>query len=31
MFFKGPFSGDFFLTGLSMEGNLRFKINWASL
>ena len=30
-FFKGPFSGAYFWRGLSKEGNLRFKIDWASL
>ena len=31
MFFKGPFLGAYIRRGLSMEGNLRFKIDWASL
>ena len=31
MFFKGPFWGAYFWRGLSTEGNLRFKIDWASL
>ena len=31
IFFKGPFRGAYLRRGLSMEGNLRFKINWASL
>ena len=36
MFFKGPFGGAYFegayiRRGLSTEGNLRFKIHWASL
>ena len=36
IFFKGPFWGAFFggayiRSGLSTEGNLRFKIDWASL
>ena len=31
IFFKDPFWGAYFLRGLSTDGNLRFKINWASL
>ena len=36
IFFKGPFEGLIFVgayirKGLSMEGNVRFKIDWASL
>ena len=31
IFFKGPFWGAYFCRGLSTEGNLRFKIDWASL
>ena len=31
MFFKGPFWGAYFWRRLSTEGNLRFKIDWASL
>ena len=31
MFFKGPFWGAYIWRGSSMEGNLRFKIDWASL
>ena len=31
MFFKDPFLEAYFWRGLSMEGNLRFKIDWASL
>ena len=30
MFFKGPFWGAYIRRGLFTEGNLRFKINWAS-
>ena len=30
IFFKGPFSGAYFWWGLCMEGNLHFKIDWAS-
>ena len=30
MFFKGPFWGAYFWRGLSTEGNLRFKSDWAS-
>ena len=30
-FFKGPFWGAYFWRGLSTKGNLRFKIDWASL
>ena len=30
VFFKGPFWGAFIRRGLSTEGNLRFKIDWAS-
>ena len=29
--FKGPFRGSYIWRGLSTEGNLRFKIDWASL
>ena len=29
--FQGPFWGAYFWRGLSTEGNLRFKIDWASL
>ena len=28
---KGPFGGAYFWRGLSMEGNLRLKIDWATL
>ena len=28
--FQGPFWGAYFWRGLSTEGNLRFKIDWAS-
>ena len=28
--FKGPFGGAYFWRGLSTDGNLRFKIDWAS-
>ena len=31
IFSKGPVWGPYFWRGLSMEGNLRFKIDWASL
>ena len=32
IFFKGPFGGAYIRrAGLSTEGNLRFKIDWASL
>ena len=31
IFFKDPLSGAYFWRGLSTEGNLCFKINWASL
>ena len=31
MFFKGLFGGAYIRRGLSTEGNLRFKIDWASL
>ena len=31
IFFKGPFWGAYIWGGLSAEGNLRFKIDWASL
>ena len=31
IFFKGPFWGAYIRRGLSTEGNLRFKIDWASL
>ena len=31
IFFKSPFWGAYFWRGLSTEGNLRFKIYWASL
>ena len=31
MFFKGPLRGAYFWRGLYSEGNLRFKIAWASL
>ena len=31
IFFKGLFWGVYFWRGLSMEGNLRFKIDWAGL
>ena len=31
LFFKGLFSGAYFWWGLCTEGNLRFKIDWASL
>ena len=31
IFFKGSFSGAYLWRGLSTEGNLRFKIDWASL
>ena len=31
IFFKSPFGGTYFWRGLSTEGNLRFKIYWASL
>ena len=31
IFFKGPFWGAYIQRGLSMEGNLHFKIDWASL
>ena len=31
IFFKGPFWGAYFWRGFSTEGNLRFKIDWASL
>ena len=31
MSFKGPFGGAYIRRGLSTEGNLRFKIDWASL
>ena len=31
IFFKGPFLGASLRWGLSLEGNLRFKIDWASL
>ena len=31
MFFKEPSLGVYFWRGLSTEGNLRFKIDWASL
>ena len=31
IFFKGPFWEAYFWRGLSTEGNLRFKINWAIL
>ena len=31
MFFKGPFCGAYFWRGLFAWGNLRFKIDWASL
>ena len=31
IFFKGPFWGAYFWRGLSTEGNLRLKIDWASL
>ena len=31
IFFKGPFWGAYFWRGLSTEGNLHFKIDWASL
>ena len=30
IFFKGPFCGAYIRRGLSKEGNLRFKIDWAS-
>ena len=30
IFFKGPFWGAYFWRGLSTEGNLHFKIDWAS-
>ena len=31
IFFKSPFFRGLFLEGLSMKGNLHFKIGWASL
>ena len=31
IFFKGPFLGAYFWRGLSMEENLHFKTDWASL
>ena len=31
IFFEGPFWGAYFWRGLSMEGNLGFKIDWAAL
>ena len=31
LFFKGPFGGAHFWRGLSTEGNLRVKIDWASV
>ena len=31
IFFKGPFRGAYFWRSLSTEGNLHFKIDWASL
>ena len=31
IFFKGPFLGAYFWRGLSTEGNLRLKIDWAAL
>ena len=31
IFFRRPFWGAYFWNGLSTEGNLRFKIDWASL
>ena len=31
IFFRRPFWGAYFWKGLSTEGNLRFKIDWASL
>ena len=31
IFFKGPFWGSYFWRGLSTEGKLRFKIDWAGL
>ena len=31
IFCKDPFRGAYFCRGLSMEGNLRFQIDWASL
>ena len=31
IFFKGPFGGAYNRRGLSTEGNLHFKIDWASL
>ena len=31
IFFKGPFWGAYFWRGLCTEGNLRLKIDWASL
>ena len=31
IFFKGPFLEAYFWRGLSIEGHLRFKIDWASL